>query len=400
MVGENVIVGSSVLTGINFTVFSINNPTSLTLTTSGIGGTPSGTVLAGQIIISGISGFQGVFNYTTSPFVVPAADGVSTVTIVVTQPNNFFQGQSITVFYPATGAVDMQVLSSSGNSIVAYNTSTKGAVAAGITMQTGSYIVPGVGLAGISGGFAILRSAITVPAVGATVSATIGPSQYQNDFAVGGNVFIGSSAGGNNFKVVSITPTFGVNIYSLLNLGFSGDLAVGTVISGGTSIYAGTGNVTAAASGISPTALYIADDGSHNYTVTTSIAQVSINAVAAQVALATPGVYLVQGFARINGVGLTIPVQATATIKLNGILSKGNSGTAIANATDTGQVPNSNTAPTLCNGTLLDISIPPVVFTAAANDVVGLMIKYTISAGSLTGTLVVPECWITATRIS
>lgn len=201
------------------------------------------------------------------------------------------------------------------------------------------------GAAGANGinAFTFTTAGFVIPTVGANVTVSVVDSSWM---AVGQNVFV---AGPANFSVASKPNATSV---ILTFLGYKGDEAVGSTISAGAQV--SPAGVQGPDHTMLPTVSSYVLGGSQS--LTDSSVQLLTNSATLAV-----GTYLLLATVRLDFANATIGSSRTITLKLREVT---NGPADVANAIahlETG-------TPTAANNTLAVVPMPPVQYTAAAND--------------------------------
>lgn len=169
--------------------------------------------------------------------------------------------------------------------------------------------IPGTGggAAGINGqnAYTVLAAALTIPAIGANVTATV-PNAYF--MAFGQDVAIGSSTIGTAHFKVAANVTSQTSVV-LTFLGYPGDAAPAAVMPIG-SVVSPTGPWGLPA----PLAVYILSG--IGYLITATPALVTMDAGAVTLVITTPGTYLLRSRAMVDYLSATFASQEMVTLKL------------------------------------------------------------------------------------
>lgn len=197
---------------------------------------------------------------------------------------------------------------------------------------------------------------VTVPAIGADVTAYVDTTQWmaQGQFVVMG--MDDPAAGPATFQVKSIVSTTEV---LLTFKGYPSDVAAATEFPVGTTV------VSAGEWGLpAPTTVYGSGTA---YTLTATAAAVNLGTTDPEITLVVPGTYLLLARCRIDAnTAVVNTTQRTITAKLR----KTNGTPAdITNATESFKTEVSASARTMTLGTIV---IPPVVYTSAANTTIAM----------------------------
>jgi hypothetical protein len=357
--GENVIIAGPA----NFQILTVDSPTQFTGTFLGLNGDlPAATVISlpAQVSPVGAPGANGVNGYsvTTSNFTVPSIG--STVSVPVNNSSDFVVGQYVISTGPANfivtaiGTTTSLTLKFLGN---------PNDVAPGTVIALGSTITS----AGQVGGNAWTTNTtqFTIPNVGSNVTVNLADARWME---VGQNVVFGGPA---TFKVVSTNVTVTPNTAVLTFLGYIGDLAPTGVISSGTGVSpSGTQTLT-------PSVVIGLGTGTA-YTLTTSLALLSLGTTQPSVTLPAKGTFLIFASAQIAY------NNQSAVFVLNTLLQRtNNTPGAVANSTSTIKMATITGGSGSGAGADQNIVLPLGVYTTTTvGDILQIWGSYTNLAGT------------------
>lgn len=362
-----VVGGSYVITGpAHFTVAVINGPTTATLVFQDLtGDVNSGTVIqpgaavvpTGQAGQAGLNGENG-FATLTSSFVVPSAG--NTVAVAVDNSSVLQVGQYVVTAGPANFIV---TAIGSTTSVTLRFLSNTGDVTPGTSVTSGTALSPAA-QSGVNA-YTTLTSQITIPAVGTTVTAAVGNSQWM---AIGQKVVIDGPA---TFSVSSKPTTTSV---VLTFLGYIGDLAAGNTIANGATVSpAGTQNVSGG--------LASAVGSGTAYTLTGTPALLAQGTSSPSVTLPSKGTWIIFATALyplVNSAGLySITTLLQRTNNTPGAIANSSIGITID-----AQNGGSN------NGTDNEVVLPLFIYTTSTNgDIIQIWGSVAVTSGTA-----VPTC--------
>jgi hypothetical protein len=290
--GQYILIGGPA----NFQVNSVISSTQVSLEFLGnIGDVATGTVISAgtSVVVNGRQGTNGqnCCAVTQYSFLVPTVG--NTVTVPVNYSGCFNLGEYVITSGPANFLIT--ALPSSTQMTLQFLGNTND-VLPGTTVSSGSAIGP-AGKQGINS-FTTLSAQITIPAVGSTVTALVGSSQWM---ANGQKVVISGPA---TFQVTG-APVAPFTSVVLTFLGYVGDLSPGNTL---------PNNSTVSPSGTQPQIPVIFSSASTTpYTLTTTPTSIGVS-----LTISTAGTYRItarvnlqyddayEGFASANAVTLTI----------------------------------------------------------------------------------------------
>jgi hypothetical protein len=241
-----------------YIVSSITDATHAVVTNSGTGANaPPATVVTSGGTISaagpmGPAGSSGTtlasYDALTLPFTMPAASASVNISIA----NTAWLGLSQVIYIASAGYFQVGSIINATNASIT-NLNYPGNASAGTSISSGSHVGPagpigpqGTGGAGLNA-FTTLTTSFVQPAVGSSVTATVGSTSW---IAPNEIIFV---QGGGYYQVTSIPDLTHV---SLSNLGYTGNAAPGATVTGGTGVMVTPGG--------------LAGQGGNSFTTTTA----------------------------------------------------------------------------------------------------------------------------------
>lgn len=375
--GQNVFVGLSSATGANFSVYSVNSPTSITLTYLGFAGdlVVGAVVPVGYLVVPGTGNVAALttlgFTKTTSPFNI-----ASSVTISVGSSAAFAVDQQVFIAN-ATQRINAVVTAvPSSNSLTVMALGFPSDTASG-TIGSGALVTSGSGNDSSFGSATTLSAPFAIPAAnssgsaavfGLNVTGGIGPKY----------VVIYSPTGGTLYGTFSVSASSSTGL-TLTPLLLPGDSQSGTFPAG--SIVLPVGAVSASGFGpgitgdVSGTqmAKYLSANAGSGYAITTSPANITIGAVPLQITLPLAGTYLLFGWVNINCVGATFPVTGSGVSNI-AFVFVGSFASSFANTLIVRPRVGASTAFTTQSGTLETPTMPPATVIVTGPTFVNLQV--------------------------
>jgi hypothetical protein len=372
VVGQNVYVATASAAGGNFTVYSVNSPTSITLTFLGFSGdfAAASTVAANSLMVPGTGN---LYTITTAPMTTIASTPSipspgQNVTVTVFSTAGFFAGMNCVAQLTGGGIANFLV-ASIGSTTSMTLTFLDFPGDGTTTFQSNGAIIGGAGNQSTFGAATTTKGAFQIPAYKQNAPVTIGVVNASN-FITGQNVFIGGGGYFANFVISAISLTAGNNTLTLLACGFPSDSPVGdsipsgAIVTPGVSGMYGYGILPCPSGGITGydgigagLANYQSNVGGAgtDYTMTSAYAIVTINSNPVQVSV--PILVYALVFARIRVDMLAAKWTSDTTYNIYAKIRNANTGTDVANSVTQFAFSATETAQT---GTVATIALPPV----------------------------------------
>jgi hypothetical protein len=359
--GQNVFVGMATGTGANFSVYSINSPTSLTLTyLSFAGDLAAGTAVpTGYLVVAGVGNVAALstvgFTSTTQSFTL-GSPFTGSVTINVGSAAPFQPGQNIFIGN-GTSQINARVLSVSvsNKTLTIIPLGFPGDLLSG-AIGSGALVATGAGDDFSFGTATVLAQTFTIPGAGTSGTAYV---SNLNTIGAGGPQFVviysqvGQSALIATFAVTPSTSTAAQLTLTPLLLPSdtqSGVFPVGSLVIpiGGPAPGFAPG-IAADVTGVQMAKFLSAAPGS-GYAITASAAPIAIGSTL-QIVLPLAGTYLIFGWVNINAVGASFPVSGSGVSNITFVYGITGATSSFANAlvvrprvgASTGQVTQSGT---------------------------------------------------------
>lgn len=402
--GQNIYIASSSASGGNFLVYSVNSPTSITLTFVGFAGdfAVGSTVASGSLLVPGTGNVSALstigFTTTTAGFTINATSNTP-LTISVVSAAPFLKGQNIFIgdgTNYCNGLITS--LSVSGKTISFIPLQFPGDAGGSTTINSGAIVAPGHGNVGTFGMATTTTQTFTLGNSFSSVQTlfvddmSFASVQTPQAFVIMSRgqwaTLLNSSGAGVSTTQLSVYPA---------SLGT--DSPSGTMFPVGSIVYpvCWTPN-TSYIPGFSgdpighQMAAYAQAASGSGYTLTaTANSLVTVGATAATITLPLEGAYMLFATAVVNAAGATFAATQTVTVSLNNTTS---GSTPITNASQHFQTPVITT-----KTQVVAVASLPVVFVNASAAAVDVSMVASVTVIPSAGTLEIMEFSLTAIKI-
>ena len=377
VLGQNVYVALSTATGANFTVYSINSPTSITLTALGFSGdvAAGSTIAVNSLMVPGPGNIPVLstvgFTTTTSSFNI-----ASSVTISVVSSAPFIIGQDIFIGN-RTQQLNAQITAiPTSTSITITPNQFPGDLLSG-TIANGSIVTSGPGNDGMFGTATTLTAGFTSP--GFASSSTIAVAKMNLSSEAPGGLprycIVASNLLGNNYATYKVTASSATSL-TISPLVLPGDTYEGTFQPGDFVLIVGNIPQTGFAPGVLAqdptnagnqlaTAAYATAPGS-GFQITASSGPITINGIGLAITLPLAGTYVINTWMQINAVGATFADGSTPSNITFSLLNM--PANNFSNNTVIRPLITSTTGPTtLLYGTIATFNMPPATAVVTVN---------------------------------